>query len=83
NPFRNEKVQLPLGNIIAKDMTIRAPMFADSKAIERALELFDRNNIRVPTNRYEFEQSQVNAAWKELEDRNKFDAPIVLMHRQE
>jgi len=80
NPFRNEKVQLPLGNIIAKDLSIRAPCFADTKSIEKALELFDRNNIKVPTNRYKFEQDQINEAWKEVENRSKFDAPIILMH---
>ena len=80
NPHRNDKVQLPLGNIIAKDLSIRAPCFADTKSIEKALELFDRNNIKVPTNRYKFEQDQINEAWKEVENRSKFDAPIILMH---
>ena len=80
NPCRNDKVQLPLGNIIAKDLSIRAPCFADTKSIEKALELFDRNNIKVPTNRYKFEQDQINEAWKEVENRSKFDAPIILMH---
>ena len=80
NPCRNDKVQLPLGNIIAKDLSIRAPCFVDTKSIEKALELFDRNNIKVPTNRYKFEGNEINQAWKEVENRSKFDAPIILMH---
>ncbi|GAA5842596.1 hypothetical protein JCM5353_008478 [Sporobolomyces roseus] len=80
NPYRNDKVELPLGNMIAKDLSIRAPCFADTKSIEKALELFDRNNIKVPTNRYKFEENEINQAWKEVENRSKFDAPIILMH---
>ncbi|GAA5932229.1 uncharacterized protein JCM15063_001162 [Sporobolomyces koalae] len=80
NPDRDHKVQLPLGNVIAKDLSIRAPVYADSKSIERALDLFQRNNIKVPTNRYKFDQDQVNEAWQQLEKRTKFDAPIILMH---
>ena len=82
NPYRNEKVQLSPGNMIAKDLSIRAPCFADAKSSEKALKLFERNNIKVPTNRYKFEENQINEAWKEVENRSKFDAPIILIHGQ-
>ncbi|GAA5881490.1 hypothetical protein JCM16303_005676 [Sporobolomyces ruberrimus] len=80
NPFRNQQVSLPLGNIIAKDLSIRAPCWADSKSIEHALDLFEKSKIKVGTNRYKFDQNQVNEAWKEMDTRSKFDAPIILVH---
>ncbi|GAA6014086.1 hypothetical protein JCM11491_004097 [Sporobolomyces phaffii] len=80
NPFRDQLVSLPLGNIIAKDLSIRAPCWADTKAMERAVDLFDKKKIEVAINKYPFDQAQVNAAWKAMESRQMFDAPIVMMH---
>jgi len=80
NPFKNENVQLPLGNLIAKDISIRAPCFADSKSIEEALKMLEKNKIKIACNKYQFDQNQVNQAWKEMESREKFDAPIIMIH---
>lgn len=80
NPFRDQSVQLPLGNLLAKDLSIRAAVFADSKSIERALELVEKNKIKIGCNKYQFDQAQVNQAWKEMEMKEKFDAPIIMIH---
>lgn len=49
NPDRNDIVQLPLGNIFARDLSMRASCVVDTKSVEKALELFDRL-LRIGTN---------------------------------
>jgi D-arabinose 1-dehydrogenase-like Zn-dependent alcohol dehydrogenase len=80
NPFRDQLVSLPLGNVIAKDLSIRAPCWADTKSIERSLDLFEKKKIKIAINKLAFDQAQVNSAWKQMESREKFEAPIVMMH---
>ena len=80
NPWRDQDVQLSLGNVISKDLSIRSPAWVDAKSIERALVLVEKHKIKIGCNKFPFDQAQVNQAWRELENKEKFDAPIVMVH---
>ncbi|GAA5913882.1 uncharacterized protein JCM6883_000105, partial [Sporobolomyces salmoneus] len=42
----------------------------------------EKQKIKLGINKYQFDQNQVNQAFKEVESRSKFDAPVIFVHSQ-
>ncbi|GAA5874037.1 hypothetical protein JCM8547_004812 [Rhodosporidiobolus lusitaniae] len=67
SPSKNGEMQLPLGNILAKAL--------------RTCRLVEKHNIRAPAKQHRFDQNEPNQAWREMEHRSTFDAPVVVFQQ--
>ncbi|GAA5879906.1 hypothetical protein JCM1840_000393 [Sporobolomyces johnsonii] len=81
NPRKDRPLQLPIANILAKNISIRGAPWPDRRDIERALELAEQNKIRVKVAQFRFDQQQVNEAWKRMENKDSFEAPVVVFQQ--
>ncbi|GAA5963953.1 hypothetical protein JCM21900_004082 [Sporobolomyces salmonicolor] len=82
NPRKDRALELPIANILAKNISIRGAPFPDRHGIERALELAERTSIRIKVAEFRFDQQQVNEAWERMESRDSFEAPVVVFQQQ-
>ncbi|GAA5881822.1 hypothetical protein JCM8547_003432 [Rhodosporidiobolus lusitaniae] len=74
-------MQLPLGNILAKALRVQGPPILTHKCLEETCRLVEKHNIRAPTKQHRFDQNELNQAWREMEDRSTFDAPVVVFQQ--
>ncbi|GAA5934690.1 hypothetical protein JCM21900_004083 [Sporobolomyces salmonicolor] len=81
NPRKDRPLQLPIANILAKNISIRGAPWPDRRDIERALEFAEQNKIRVKVAQFRFDQQQVNEAWKRMENKDSFEAPVVVFQQ--
>ncbi|GAA5860708.1 hypothetical protein JCM1840_001937 [Sporobolomyces johnsonii] len=82
NPRKDRPLELPIANILAKDIAIRGAPWPDRRGIERALELAEKHDIRIKVAEFRFDQEQVNEAWRRMENRDSFEAPVVVFQQQ-
>ncbi|GAA6012449.1 hypothetical protein JCM10207_007091 [Rhodosporidiobolus poonsookiae] len=80
-PNREGNLQIPLANILVKNIRIAGPPLLTHECLDHALEFASRHSIRVPARHVKFEQNELNQAWREMEDGSKFDAPVVCFER--
>ncbi|GAA5995236.1 hypothetical protein JCM11641_005398 [Rhodosporidiobolus odoratus] len=81
NPTRDARLEVPLGNVLAKAIRVYGPPILTHKTLKEAVQLCQKHNIRAPIKRYAFDQNQLNEAWQKLEERSQFEAPIIVMQQ--
>ncbi|GAA5941747.1 hypothetical protein JCM1841_002059 [Sporobolomyces salmonicolor] len=81
NPRKDRILQLPIANILARNISIRGAPWPDRRDIERVVELAEQQKIRVKVGQFRFDQQQVNEAWKRIEDQDRFEAPVVIFQQ--
>ncbi|GAA5865612.1 hypothetical protein JCM3774_002069 [Rhodotorula dairenensis] len=81
NPRQSDQLQVPLANIIAKCISMRGSPPMCSRDMERAFELAEKHNICPPVRRYKFDENDVKQAWRTIEQRDQFEAPVIEVHQ--
>ncbi|BGP19290.1 hypothetical protein JCM10213v2_007377 [Rhodosporidiobolus nylandii] len=82
NPTRDARLEVPLANIIAKSIRVQGPPILSSHCLEETLQLCQKQRIRAAVKKYRFDQNEVNQAWRDLEQGEKFEAPLVVFQQQ-
>ncbi|POY76239.1 hypothetical protein BMF94_0434 [Rhodotorula taiwanensis] len=77
NPRENDQLQVPLANIIAKCISMRGSPPMCRRDMENAFKMAEQHNMRMPVKAYAFDQDNLRQAWRSLENRDCFDAPVV------
>lgn len=68
-------------NIIVKALEVRSSPPLCSRDVERAFELYEKHKLSAPIRPVKFDQEELREAWKSLEQRNQFEAPVVEIRR--
>ena len=71
----------PTANIIAKCISMRGSPPMCRRDMERAFELAEKHNIAAPVRRYKFDENDVKQAWRSIEQRDQFEAPVIEVHQ--
>ncbi|GAA5895757.1 hypothetical protein JCM6882_001372 [Rhodosporidiobolus microsporus] len=84
NPRRNHRLELPVGQLIAKNISVCGAPLPQTHDLRQCLELCHRAHIKVSTHCVDFHnENEVRSAWRAVEEGNKFDAEIVEVCRFE
>ncbi|GAA5902887.1 hypothetical protein JCM5296_006323 [Sporobolomyces johnsonii] len=78
NPRKDRLFQLPLADLLAKDLQVRGAPTLDCSAINRSIEFFAKHNLTARCRSFDFNEADINQAWEHMEDRGAFDAPVVI-----
>ncbi|GAA5973140.1 hypothetical protein JCM21900_000341 [Sporobolomyces salmonicolor] len=78
NPRKDHPFQLPLANLLAKNLQVHGAPSLDCSAINRSLDFCSKHNLTARVAPFDFNEAGVNAAWEHMEDRGAFDAPVVV-----
>lgn len=70
-------------NLIAKSISIRGAPPLSHKDLERVMRLADKHDIRAPIHRYRFDQNEMREAWRKMEQREEFEAPVVALEERQ
>ncbi|BGO94476.1 hypothetical protein NBRC10512_001165 [Rhodotorula toruloides] len=83
NPRKDDDMTVPIANLIAKSISIRGAPPLSHKDLERVMRLADKQSVRVPIHRYRFDQNEMREAWRKMEQREEFEAPVIAMEERQ
>ncbi|GAA6064138.1 hypothetical protein JCM10212_005139 [Sporobolomyces blumeae] len=81
-PHREKQLQVPLAHVIGKALVIRGAQWPDHKSLEEVLALVDKHLLHVSLNRYGFNEDEIATAFNDLENKTKFDQPIIVVSKE-
>ncbi|GAA5821587.1 hypothetical protein JCM11251_000923 [Rhodosporidiobolus azoricus] len=82
SPTRKGKFEIPVANIISKSLRVSGGPILTHSCLDKTLELCQKNNIKVRTTKFQFDEQSLDQAWRSLESPEIFEAPIVLVNQQ-
>ncbi|GAA5995579.1 hypothetical protein JCM11641_006912, partial [Rhodosporidiobolus odoratus] len=82
NPHYDTSLKLPIGQIIAKNISITGAPTSISHDLRRCLDLCEKGRVRPEIECVRFEdEGRVRELWREVEKGERFEAPVVEMRQ--
>ncbi|GAA5853855.1 hypothetical protein JCM8547_007474 [Rhodosporidiobolus lusitaniae] len=84
SPGKQGKMELPVGDIIARNISVTGAPVPVGREIERCLELCRKHDVQVQVDRVDFQdENAVREAWRRMEQRDCFQCPVVEVCRMD
>ncbi|GAA5821669.1 hypothetical protein JCM11251_000963 [Rhodosporidiobolus azoricus] len=78
NPYKDHQLQIPVGQLLAKNISVSGAPVPHMKALRDCLDLCHKAHIKVSTHCIKFDnENEVQSAWRSVEQNDKFGAMVV------